>query len=406
MAKRVGKVAFSCAVLYALCAATYEGFHRQPAKENYILMADRLQAMAEKSEQSPAAQGSEKGVIWDVGNGTHMLDVLRLLPLSDKPKVLILGSSQMLTCWRRDHDDIVNALAARVSHQAVEVDLTADRADSILVRLSRSPIQVHNLSVGASTPGERSELATRAMGLTHYQSIILPFTLWDFREISLDQVRPYAANLPPAAVIQQSIHTPGILDRWMDPSQINKNVKAKCRNVLAEEFPFFHRRSAIQKWAEDLVGGACGFGTSGLDCIRPATAEAHDQAQHKPTQYDWPTPQGRQKTLAKAEWLIEHCHHLATENGAKTLVVLMPFRHDAHNPPYLPAGFYNEFRQRVLNYCQSQKILCLDASELLDGTHFRAYEFGTDAGSWDVVHFDGSGHRLLAEKIADALGIR
>ncbi|HXV75542.1 MAG TPA: hypothetical protein VD788_04425, partial [Candidatus Polarisedimenticolaceae bacterium] len=96
---------------------------------------------------------------------------------------------------------------------------------------------------------------------------------------------------------------------------------------------------------------------------------------------------------------------IAAASSAEVLVLLTPFRQDPGQPAYTPPEFYRQFRETVDRASDRHGLLLLDASSLLDRSHFGPYADGPEAGRIDVLHFDAAGHRAIAAAIEGTLAL-
>lgn len=361
-------------VLLAVDAA----FRASPDAALYRRAGDRLVRLSEDAPETLRTLIQRDEVTWDPTNGSELQTVLAHLQKGWGERVLLLGSSQLLTV--RD-DRTVGAYTRRV--------------DKVLQRESVRPLTVYNLSMGGMTAPEKALVLERAADAARFDRVVLALTLWD----SVSASR--RASLSRLARGFQRDRVPlGAGDDRTGPAAVNRVVARFVERGLEEHVSFFRDRSAIQAWISDRVGV--------FSAKPPArTAEAAEALAHPsgatPMQYRY-----GEDELARAEanvdGLLSSAAAVRERQGFRVSVLLTPYRQDESLPAYDPS-VYARFRASLHGSCDRLGFELIDASELLDPSHYGLNELGESRDRIDVLHFDARGHEILASTLARALGL-
>ncbi|HET6278737.1 MAG TPA: hypothetical protein VFG08_08130 [Candidatus Polarisedimenticolia bacterium] len=369
-------VAIAAPLLLGLCLAIDRTFLDDPdaagilAAERYLFRDvatahDLLDRMIERDE-----------VTWDPTNGVRIGRVLAHLKRSDGPKLLLIGSSQLLVV----RDDRSPAGIAR-------------RVDKVLDDRLAGRATVYNLSLGGMTLAERQWVLEQAVRLVEFDYIVVGMTLWDSAS---DEVRPWLAR--PRDPLPGSPQTGRPAIARLAPAAINRAVTGRFSRALEETIPFFRHRTAIQRWLKGEAARAVSRDDR-TDMARdsPAPLPA-ERGGAEPVHYSYSTEE-QASILARVDAFISTLQTIRSSTGARIMVVLTPFRQDADRPVYSPPALYERFRDTVESGCKRGGLVFLDASSLLGRRHFGTYRDGADAGKIDVLHFDAAGHGELAGAI-------
>jgi hypothetical protein len=369
-------VAIAAPLLLGLCLAIDRTFLGDPdaagilAAERHLFRDvatahDLLDRMIERDE-----------VTWDPTNGVRIGRVLANLKRSDGPKLLLVGSSQLLVV----RDDRSHAGIPR-------------RVDKVLDDRLAGRATVYNLSLGGMTLAEKQWVVEQAVRLVEFDYIVVGMTLWD--SVS-DEVRPWLAR--PRDPLPGSPLPSGPAIAWPAPAAINRTLTGRFSRSLEERVPFFRHRTAIQRWLKGEAERALGRdGRTDMAPDSPAPRPV-ERSGAEPVHYAYSQPE-QASILARIDAFISTLQTIRSSMGARIMVLLTPFRQDAGRPVYLPPAFFERFRDTVERACRRGDILFLDASSLLGRRHFGTYLDGPDAGKIDVLHFDAAGHGELAGAI-------
>lgn len=371
--------AIALASLWALGAAANGLFVHFADVEYYVSRSERLLRLSRSADEALEQMIREGEVTWDPTNGEKMARVLGHLKETDHTKLLVVGSSQQI---------VVRDEPAEEGHEHV--------ASRVLMRLSRIPIQTYNLSVGGMTAAEKSIVLERAAECADFRYVVVAVTLWD---TFAGSVRPAIQSIPKASCRNRA-ESSGSLAAFLDPSHLNAEARQQALRVLENHAPFVRRRSAIQQWAEDVVVGRARFRR-----VSEAGSETH-APDAEGVQFDYGVGDRDQILIANLDRLLDTCVRLKAQSPATFAVVLTPVRQDPKAPTYLPAEFTRRFAKHLRRRCMRDGLLFLDASAILDQSHFGRYRDGEHKGKVDPLHFGQAGHRRLAEFLAVGLGLR
>jgi hypothetical protein len=366
-------------LLLALCFAIDRTFLDDPTAGGILAAERHLFRDAATSHQLLDQLIERDEVTWDPTNGVRIGRVLAHLKRTDGPKMLLVGSSQLLVV----RDDRSHAGIAR-------------RVDKVLDDRLGGRATVYNLSLGGMTLAEKGWILEQAVRLVDFDYIVVGMTLWD--SVS-DEVRPWLAR--PRDPLPDSPGPASPTLDWPAPATINRSVTDRFNRTLEETVPFFRHRTAIQQWLK----GEASRALRRDDRPHPAGPDDSplpgERAGAEPVRYAY-SEHEQAIILERAGAFLSSLRAIRSSSGAAIMVLLTPFRQDPDRPVYSPPLFYERFRDTVERACARDRFVFLDASSLLDRSHFGIYADGPDAGRIDVLHFDASGHGALAGAIEES----
>jgi len=360
-------------------AAVDAAFRASPDAQRYVRAGDRLVHLSEDASEALRVLIASDQVTWDPTNGLELQTVLAHLKEGRGKRVLLLGSSQLITL--RD-DRSMGSFTRRV--------------DAILERGAARPITVYNLSIGGMSAPEKALVLERAAGAVRFDDVVLALTLWD----SVSEARRATIARLSTAPSRKGEPFGGSDDR-SGPAAVNRVVAGFVRHGLEASVGFFRDRSAIQAWIGDRVSAV-------FFASRPARGAApipapDSTANAAPMQYLY-SEQDLTRAVENVHELLATAAAIRDRDGFRVTILLTPFRQDATLPAYDPQA-YARFRASVRDTCGRRGFELVDASELLDPSHFGPYEFGETRGRIDVLHFDSRGHEILAAALVRAIGL-
>jgi len=369
MAVRVAGVAAIPVVVLALLYGVDVAFRALAEVELWIEGQSRLVELSEDSDRALQALVERDAVTWDPTNGSRMDRVLSLLRRGTGRRILLVGSSQLVTI----RDD--RRMAAYTK-----------RVDQVLESVAPEATTVYNLAVGAMTAVEKGTVVERAAGIEAFDDVIVGVTLWDSLSRS---VRPGIARLPERVERESR-------ERFLaealpaGPPRVNDAAAREMRAWLESHVGFFARRSAIQAWL-----------SRGWRRTEPARSPPSAGPSAPSIEYRYSPDELRTAERNVAE-LVAILGAAARRHGFRAWVVVTPHRPDDRRPLYSPVE-HERFVAALREACASAGVSIIDASTVLDASHFGIYEFGDLRGRIDGFHFDADGHARLARTLAAAL---
>jgi hypothetical protein len=367
------------AVAALALAAVDTAFRASPDAESYTRAGDRLLRLSEDAREALAALIERDEVTWDPTNGSELQTVLAHLKEGRGDRVLLLGSSQLITL--RD-DRSMGSFTRRV--------------DKILERSAARPVTVYNLSIGGMSAPEKALVLERAAETVRFDDVVLALTLWDSvsdsRRAAIDRL---------SAVPPRKGEPFGASDGRSGPAAVNRAVAEFVERRLEEHVAFFRDRSAIQSWIAARFGAA--FPAAGPTAGGTAAGPPASKSDAAPMQYVYSDEQ-LARAVVNVRGLLQTAAAVHERDGSRVSVLLTPFRQDSRSPAYDPKT-YARFRAAVQEDCGRFRFDLIDASELLGPSHFGPYEFGETRGRIDVLHFDSRGHEVLAAALSRAIGL-
>ena len=329
----------------------------------WIAAASRVTDLSENSDGALRDLVARDEVTWDPTNGARMGEVLAHLRHGEGERVLILGSSQLVTL--RDDRRLVSY---------------PRRVDKVLERMAPRPATVYNLAIGGMTARERAIVLDRALEVERFDDVVLCLTPWDLERPTVRSSLDTRGRLEPAR--KEADPAPG-------PPRVNAAIERTVRRALAAGTGFFSHRAAIRAWIAQT--GGKGQVVAGSQAERAARAVLY--------RFD---EEATGRIEGQGKELVSRLAERSRRHGFRGLVVITPRRPDPEHPLYDPEA-ERHFRAMLAAECRREGLGFLDASELLDASHYGLYEFGEMRGRIDGLHFDAQGHARLAEALAGAL---
>jgi len=362
------------ALALVFCMALDRTFVRDPAGARLLASNDRAFITMENAEAILDDMIDRDEVTWDPTNGALIERVLTHLKRSPRRKILLIGSSQFLVV----RDDRSYAGVSK-------------RVDRALEALLGGAFDVYNLSLGGMTMEEKKRLLRTATGLEEFDSIVVEMTLWDSvsSEVRVG-IRQMAADLATGRRVSAGRALS------LQPGRINQFATTMFRTALNCFVPFFEHRGRIRGWLEERLAETLPLGGT-RGAIEPADElKVTPPGGVIPVQYAYDI-ETQKVVMDHVRSFLGFLGTLGGRSGPRILIVLTPYRQDPGRPAYSPPGFYERFVGAIGASCAESGCELVDASSILDRSHFGIYQDGSDKGKIDVLHFDAAGHRLLAE---------
>jgi hypothetical protein len=345
-------------------------FRASPDAELYARAADRAARQSEDGPELMRALIDRDELTWDPTGGIEMQTVVTHLKAGRGERVLLLGSSQLI--MQRD-DRTMGSVAYRV--------------DKALEKVAARPVTVYNLSVVGMSAPEKAIVLEHATRAVRFDDVVVALTLYD------SVLRARQGRIDRLASASRRTGEPfGASDDRSGPAAVNRHLAAFLRRLLSESVAFFRDRAAIQAW----------LGNRPPRPAAPVPAPV-SIADARPMQYHY-SDEDLSRAVANVQALFHTTAALRDRDGFRVSILLTPFRQDIEHPAYDPQA-YAGFRASVREDCRRLGFDLIDASELLDPSHFSPEDPARVAGPIDVLHFDGRGHEILAGVLAREIGL-
>lgn len=224
----------------ALALLFSAGFYKDPDSRNYVLAEKKITNLRESSSLILEDLLKQNEVTFDPTNGVSIETVLKNLKCSPKRKILLLGSSQLVTL----NDDW-------------SADNYLRRVDKKLESSYDDEVVVYNLSMGGMTIAEKKIVLDKVQQTMDFDKIIVSIGPYDCREIN---VRPGIAQIEnklfgriereDCAPVEQSFN--------FDIEKLNSEIESGVKKWLEKRLLFFENKGAIKMWTEEKAKALTG----------------------------------------------------------------------------------------------------------------------------------------------------
>lgn len=220
------------------------GFEEDPDNRNYILADRKITSLRESSSQILEELLKQDNVTFDPTNGVSIETVLENLKCSSPKKVLLLGSSQLVTL----NDDWSS-------------DNYLRRVDKILeTEYNDEEVMVYNLSMGGMTVPEKKIVLDKVQEVLKFDKIIVSIGPYDCRETN---IRPGIERIETIAFDRKDRET--CISREDSQSfgsfsidKANTSIEKSIKGRLSESEFFFDKKGAIKLWVGEKVKALMG----------------------------------------------------------------------------------------------------------------------------------------------------
>ncbi len=216
------------------------GFYKDPDSRNYVLAEKKITNLRESSSLILEDLLKQNEVTFDPTNGVSIEAVLENLKCTPKRKILLLGSSQLVTL----NDDW-------------SADNYLRRVDKKLENSYEEEVVVYNLSMGGMTIAEKKIVLDKVQQVMDFDKIIVSIGPYDCREIN---VRPGIEQIEnkffghiereDCAPMEQSFN--------FDIEKLNSEIEGGVKKWLQKRLLFFENKGAIKMWTEEKAKALTG----------------------------------------------------------------------------------------------------------------------------------------------------
>lgn len=217
----------------ALALLFSAGFYKDPDSRNYVLAEKKITNLRESSSFVLEDLLKQNEVTFDPTNGVSIETVLENLKCSPKRKILLLGSSQLVTL----NDDW-------------SADNYLRRVDKKLESSYEEEVVVYNLSMGGMTIAEKKIVLDKAQQVMDFDKIIVSIGPYDCREIN---VRPGIEQIENKLFghIEKEDCAPMEQSFNFDIEKLNSEIEGGVKKWLEKRLLFFENKGAIKMWTEE-----------------------------------------------------------------------------------------------------------------------------------------------------------
>ncbi|MEE1961611.1 hypothetical protein V1387_02865 [Allomuricauda taeanensis] len=219
------------------------GFKRDPDNRNYILSDKKITNLRESSSQILEDLLKQNNVTFDPTNGVAIETVLENLKCSIKKKVLLLGSSQLITL----NDDWSS-------------DNYLRRVDKMLETMYDDGVIVYNLSMGGMTVPEKKIVLDKVQEIMEFDKIIMSIGPYDCRETEIRPSIEKIETIPFNRMDKEgcvSLEHSQILNN-VSIDKVNSSIENIIERWFAESTFFFDKKGAIKLWTAAKVNSLMG----------------------------------------------------------------------------------------------------------------------------------------------------
>lgn len=381
--QQLGLVCLGAAMAVAMVVAAYGAFMHAADVNGYLQRAEHVRDVMRSADTSLGEMIRNNEVTWDPSNGTSATEALAHMKRTDKPRLLLVGSSDLLVV----SDDWTGTRVPK-------------RVDRAIKRLASHSIEVYNFAKTAMTVDEAELVLERATEIQDFDWVVSSLLLWNcqWRKVS-HGIAALRTESPGAGPVS----APGT--PWgtaLSPAALNRRIGEWTESWGEACVPPFRRRLALQQWLFDVFTGQERQGASSAG---PGGVKPDYSVEYVYPTFSFSDAAKQDAARGAARDLIGYLAGLHARKGTRVALLLPPYRHDDRKPLYGPEGFYAEWAGFVRSTCQEQGVMLLDAGDLLEPRHFEVVDSGQGTIRVDSLHFDAAGHTRLAEFLIRSLAL-
>ncbi|MFD0863132.1 hypothetical protein ACFQ1M_13030 [Sungkyunkwania multivorans] len=210
-------------------------FYKDPKVESYLTFNKGIKTMATSTSAMLDSLIIKDEVTFDPTSGKEIDKVFQNLKETEKPKFLMIGSSQLRVVQGKNITETYDQLVSQ---------RLQDHSDAAF--------QIYNLSLGGMTIKEKLIVAQKASELLDPDKVLIAVTPWDC--IS-DNIRPTVKELADKNYTKkENKERKGVLTEdhgFSFPSTINDKVSDYTEEVVEDNVEIYAKRTAIKKWLKD-----------------------------------------------------------------------------------------------------------------------------------------------------------
>ncbi len=323
------------AILVFLTASFFinRSFLKDPKAMSYLSMNEDINKLSKSSVVALDSLIKNNELTFDPSNGNEIDKVLLHLKKTDKKKILIIGSSQMIV----------------ISGTKDQLD-NNKRFNSKLEYLTDEKYQTYNLSMGAMTIGEKLIVADKAISILNPEHVIIAMTPWDSVN---ETIRESILSINPKSYSAHTTTSPkddNSIENFNFPIPINDKLTLSVKDFTKNNLPLYGRRTILQQWLKLKTTSLFGQGIQDMD---PHT----DNEDFDSPEY-WSTK--LQELTDVSGW-----DSIDVKSGKKSLKIINPDGNDAlwyGDPIYLDKAtkeFEFAAASKAVNVTQVPSLYCL-----------------------------------------------
>ncbi|GBF18509.1 MULTISPECIES: hypothetical protein [Arenibacter] len=357
------QIIVSFIVITSLAWAVLFLFNSDENSKHFIVVDAKLTSIRKESSEILENLINENQVTFDPTNGLKIEQVLRNLKYSEKKRILLLGSSQLITL----NDDW-------------SYDNYLRRVDKLLEKEFNNEVIVYNLSMGGMTVSEKRKVLKKVQEILNFDIIIISIGPYDCRELDTRKGIEDIENITFEKIDRKGTYLKGkSIFNEISISGINNSVENIFNKQLIRWSSFYSYKSAIKTW----------FGTE-IDNI---LAFKKEDKQLKPA--EWRT--FNQNLDNKSGWSNDISH-----SGKKSLKIIKSDSSSTASWKGSKILLEKPTNKLVLggwSKCKNlfgTKLYCIDFKiDFIDGSetwYYKGLEFSSEISQWqnveEIVQFD------------------
>ena len=228
-------------ILFASIYGVNMMFHKAPNSEDYLTATNEITNLRKSSSEVVNTLISEDELTFDPTNGISIEKVFKNLKASSKRKILLLGSSQLVTVSGDKSFD--------TSYKR--------RTDRLLQELYNDEVIVYNLSLGGMTVAEKEIVLSKIQELYNFDAIVVSIGPYDCRE---DNIRQSIQDLknkqfePRVATKENDSESKVDLVTEFSIQNFNNSIEENISTLLEENSSFYKNKTAIKSWIAGETG--------------------------------------------------------------------------------------------------------------------------------------------------------
>lgn len=228
------QLAIATVILFGSKYVMNKAFMNTSASEDYLIANNNITNIRKSSSDVLNKLISEDELTFDPTSGVSIKKVFDNLKVTNKRKVLLLGSSQLVT---------------------VSGDKSFDnykrRTDKLLEKLYDDQITVYNLSLGGMTVAEKEIILKKTQELYTFDAIVVSIGPYDCRESDIRQSIRELQNIkfePRVASKSKNSGNKASDKTHFSIIAFNNAINTNVTELLAKNSGFYKNKSAIKSW--------------------------------------------------------------------------------------------------------------------------------------------------------------
>ncbi|WP_160130091.1 SGNH/GDSL hydrolase family protein [Kordia antarctica] len=363
------QVAIALVIFLGTSFAVKSIFLKDPKAQSYLSFNDGIKNMASNTYSLIDSLIAQNDLTFDPTSGKMLDKVLNNLKYSEKPKFLIIGSSQMRVMQGEDIQDSYQKMVSRKMAQ-----FTGDK------------YATYNLSLGGMSTPEKFIMSEKGVEIINPDRILIAVTPWDgLAEVIRPEVKAIVNKTYKKVEnkLEKNGNDEAVTNAVSDevfPLNINSKITTAVDKIVEDNIDIYQKRSAIKKWLNAETIGV-------LKEIRDVNSEKTEDVFRTNTPAYWKT---FNQDLDNIEgWESEIAH-----TGSKSIKIVNEKAQSAKwtGDDILlkkPTDTFDFEGWSKAENVQNSKLYCIDFQVIFeDGTSkwfYKGLTFNTGTHDWELV---------------------